>query len=110
MAGCCGIRRSTMPPAPNGTGKRCSRCSMRRSDRIARRRDFLKQIGLLGIGLSAGPVLTGCASRRAHLTILHTADIHAQLATHDEFFWENGKPVFRRRGGFATLRTMLDAL
>jgi S-sulfosulfanyl-L-cysteine sulfohydrolase len=44
------------------------------------------------------------------LTILHTADIHAQLDVHDEFFWENGKPVFKRRGGFATLRTMIAAL
>src|SRR5204863_7317100 len=36
--------------------------------------------------------------------------IHAQLEIHDEFFYDQGKPVFRRRGGFATLRTMINAL
>ena len=45
-----------------------------------------------------------------HLTILHTSDIHAQLEIHDEFFYEQGRPAFKRRGGFATLRTMIDAL
>ena len=50
------------------------------------------------------------AGRAQHLTILHTADIHAQLDVHAEFFWEKGKPVFKRRGGFATLRTMINAL
>jgi sulfur-oxidizing protein SoxB len=48
--------------------------------------------------------------RAQRITILHTADIHAQLDIHDEFFWEDGKPVFRRRGGLATLRTMINAL
>jgi 2',3'-cyclic-nucleotide 2'-phosphodiesterase (5'-nucleotidase family) len=48
--------------------------------------------------------------RAQRLTILHTADIHAQLDIHDEFFWEADKPVFRRRGGLATLRTMINAL
>jgi len=44
------------------------------------------------------------------LTILHTADIHAQLLTHDEFFMENGKAVYRKRGGYAVLKTMIDQL
>ena len=44
------------------------------------------------------------------ITILHTSDIHAQLHTHDEFFWENGKAVFKKRGGFAVLKTMLQTL
>ncbi|HEY3161640.1 MAG TPA: bifunctional metallophosphatase/5'-nucleotidase [Vicinamibacterales bacterium] len=90
------------------------------------RRDFLRRIGRIGAGFGAGPVLarwlqrTGDAEaaqartsgpgRAQHLTILHTADIHAQLDVHDEFFWEDGGPVFRRRGGLATLRTMIDAL
>ena len=42
-----------------------------------------------------------------HITLLHTADIHAQLYTHDEFFWENGKAVYKKRGGLAVLKTML---
>ena len=48
--------------------------------------------------------------RAHHITILHTADIHAQLDTHDEFFYEGGRPVFRRRGGFSILCTMIDEL
>jgi 2',3'-cyclic-nucleotide 2'-phosphodiesterase (5'-nucleotidase family) len=44
------------------------------------------------------------------ITLLHTADIHAQLYTHDEFFWENGKAVFKPRGGMAVLKTMLNTL
>jgi sulfur-oxidizing protein SoxB len=44
------------------------------------------------------------------LTLLHTADIHGQLLTHDEFFIENGRPVYKKRGGYATLKTMIDTL
>jgi S-sulfosulfanyl-L-cysteine sulfohydrolase len=45
-----------------------------------------------------------------HITILHTADPHAQLDVHDEFFYNDRRPTFKRRGGFATLRTMIDRL
>jgi sulfur-oxidizing protein SoxB len=55
----------------------------------------------------SGVVRSGKARR---LTILHTADIHAQLHTHDEFFWENDRAVYRRRGGLAVLKTMLHRL
>ena len=44
------------------------------------------------------------------VSLLHTADIHAQLLTHDEFFIEQGKPVYKKRGGFATLKTMINHL
>lgn len=44
------------------------------------------------------------------ITLLHTSDIHAQLHTHDEFFYENGKVVYKKRGGFAVLKTMLQEL
>jgi 2',3'-cyclic-nucleotide 2'-phosphodiesterase (5'-nucleotidase family) len=44
------------------------------------------------------------------VTLLHTADIHAQLHIHDEFFVENGKNVFKKRGGYATLKTMINTL
>jgi 2',3'-cyclic-nucleotide 2'-phosphodiesterase (5'-nucleotidase family) len=61
--------------------------------------------------LSAAPALASCRGRRAqHITILHTSDIHAQLDPHDEFFYEGGRAVFKRRGGFATLRRMIDTL
>ena len=48
------------------------------------------------------------SGRARHLTILQTADIHGQLETHDEFFWENGGPVFRRTGGMARIQTLVD--
>jgi S-sulfosulfanyl-L-cysteine sulfohydrolase len=44
------------------------------------------------------------------VSLLHTADIHAQLLTHDEFFIENDKPVYKKRGGYATLKTMINHL
>ena len=44
------------------------------------------------------------------MTILHTADIHGQLLTHDEFFIEEGKPISKKRGGYATLKTMVNEL
>ena len=73
------------------------------------RRDFLKQAS--ATALVAGSALASCRRALAqHLTILHTSDIHAQLDPHDEFFYEGGRPVFKRRGGFATLRRMIDAL
>jgi sulfur-oxidizing protein SoxB len=73
------------------------------------RRAFLKRAS--AIGVAAGPTLTSCRHGRVeHLTILHTTDIHAQLDPHDEFFYENGRAVFKRRGGFATLRRMIDTL
>ena len=57
---------------------------------------------------SASAVLNQGKAKR--ITILNTADIHAQLYIHDEFFWENGKEVYKKRGGFATLKTMINTL
>ena len=90
------------------------------------RRQMLRSLGALGAGLTLGPTLaTGAlADRRDELvkssavvqgkarkfTILHTSDIHAQLNTHDEFFLENGVPVYKKRGGFGVLKTMIDTL
>src|SRR5262245_38497690 len=74
------------------------------------RRDFLRVGGSLAMSLGFG---RSAAIRRGlahHLTILHTADIHAQIDQHDEFFWEDGRAVFKKRGGFATLRTMIKAI
>lgn len=99
------------------------------------RRDFLKKAAGFGLALGVGgglvtPIaasamksedgvyrsrtLQGSASvkqgKATHVSILHTADIHAQLLTHDEFFIENGKPVYKKRGGFATLKGMIRQL
>lgn len=52
-------------------------------------------------------VKSGKANR---ITLLQTADIHSQLLTHDEFFIEQGKPVYKKRGGYATLKTMINEL
>lgn len=54
---------------------------------------------------ASGAVRRGAA---AHLTILQTADIHRQLETHDEFFWERGGPVYRRTGGMARIKTLVE--
>jgi len=89
------------------------------------RREFLTDIASVGTGLAPALAfgLQGRAAaarlassqavrngRAQHITILHTADIHAQLEPHAEFFYQDGRPTFKRRGGFATLRTMIDAL
>jgi sulfur-oxidizing protein SoxB len=109
----------------------CGRDAQTHADLQARhasdRRDFIKQVGSVGIGLGLSPALAFCLQDQAdaaemagvaavktgaaqHITILHTSDIHAQLEIHDEFFYEEGKPAFKRRGGFATLCTMVNAL
>ena len=99
------------------------------------RRDFLRKatgLGLaLGVGgglitpLSASALVIEDSARKSRemqrnkavqqgkatmVSLLHTADIHAQLLTHDEFFVENGKPVYKKRGGYATLKTMINQL
>jgi len=99
------------------------------------RREFLKNAGRLGLSLGIGGGLvsplaasalnTNDAAYKAKsilenksikkgksklLTLLHTADIHSQLNIHDEFFIENGKPIYKKRGGFASLKTMINEL
>ena len=99
------------------------------------RREFFKNAGKLGLGLGIGGGLispfavsalasdeSGYKAKTIQeskavqngkvqvLTLLHTADIHSQLDIHDEFFIENGKPVYKKRGGFATLKTMMNEL
>lgn len=101
----------------------------------ASRREFLKKAGGLGLtlGIGAGLITPVSASalnegdaalkskeifsnkavkagKAQVMSILHTADIHAQLLTHDEFFIENGQPVYKKRGGYATLKTMINSL
>ena len=98
------------------------------------RREFLKKAGRWGLALGIGGGLIPVAAsafksadsadktremlknnavrngKANVITLLHTADIHAQLMTHDEFFIEGGKPVYKRRGGLATLKTMVNEL
>jgi sulfur-oxidizing protein SoxB len=42
------------------------------------------------------------------ITILQTADIHGQLDTHPELFWENEEVVFKNRGGLANIKTLFE--
>jgi sulfur-oxidizing protein SoxB len=92
------------------------------------RRDFLRLSSVLGAGLGLAPAVgslipreerhsaslagsrTVAEGKAQHITILHTSDIHAQLYTHDEFFWENNQAVYRKRGGMAVLKTMINKL
>ena len=42
------------------------------------------------------------------INILQTADIHGQLDTHPELFWEDGEIVFKDRGGLANIKTLFE--
>lgn len=78
------------------------------------RRDFLKKAALAGAGtvfgsgLAANQMIPHTPAADNRFTLLITADIHAQLNTHDEFFWEKGQAVYRKRGGLAVLKTMIS--
>ncbi len=89
------------------------------------RRDFLKKSALVGLAAVFNPVTnfasnatlfeeekTGQLPEPGTQTIrmLITTDIHSQLNTHDEFFWENNQAVYKKRGGLAVLKTMIDTL
>lgn len=105
----------------------CS-CCQQDDTNTTNRRDFLKTAGTAGFGFAFGTLaagsLAGCGTspekmassdavkngKAQKFTILQTADIHGQLLEHDEFFWENGSAVYKRRGGMATLKTMLNSL
>lgn len=90
------------------------------------RRDFLKKSAIAGVTSAFLPVVNFAAGtdksiesnsgaetneeKIRKVTFLITTDIHSQINTHDEFFWENEQPVYRKRGGLAVLKTMIDQL
>ena len=92
------------------------------------RKDFLKKIGAATMGFGLAPLATlaltedkGKAEeflkssviqkgKAQHITLLHTSDIHGQVNVHDEFFWENNAAVYKKRGGFAHLKTMINEI
>ena len=95
----------------------------------ADRRNFIKNAAVLGFGVPAS--LTTISKVHANtnnsmdqvtdsneantqaeneFSIFITTDLHAQIHTHDEFFWENEKAVYKKRGGLAVLKTMVDQL
>lgn len=90
------------------------------------RRNFLKNIGALGISIPFVAPISGFASKHELLetenqnrvdnnlpqtiSILQTTDVHCQIHPHDELFWEDNKAVFRKTGGYAYMATMLNDL
>lgn len=88
------------------------------------RRNFLKKIGVLGAGSSllmgaselaqaAIPDSSDTSAVKSKkgkaqiVSILQSTDVHCQVHPHDELFWENGKSVFRKTGGYAYLSTYI---
>lgn len=83
------------------------------------RRDFLKNLGLVGAGASLMPLQSFAKSQESEqnssskndknqsftLNILQSTDVHCQIHAHDELFWENEKAVFRKTGGYTHLAT-----
>lgn len=83
------------------------------------RRDFIKKAGMLTLGFGLGnrvpeTLYPGAGNSRAAtpeagkpvtISILQTTDVHCQVHPHDELFWENGKAVFRKTGGYAHLQS-----
>jgi 2',3'-cyclic-nucleotide 2'-phosphodiesterase (5'-nucleotidase family) len=89
------------------------------------RRNFLKKSAIIGLASLLNPMSEVIASNTKEVdseedsyqqqksnekivTILITTDIHSQLFTHDEFFWENNQAVYKKRGGMAVLKTMIE--
>ncbi|MDB5281379.1 MAG: 5-Nucleotidase protein [Bacteroidota bacterium] len=105
----------------------CGNCNSLINTTGLSRKGFLKTLGATTVGLGLMPVSTYALQEEGkakeilkseavksgkvqHLTLLHTADIHGQVTVHDEFFWEEGKAVFKKRGGFAHMKTMINQL
>lgn len=90
------------------------------------RRNFIKNIGALGISIPFIAPISVFASEKElqetenqnlvnnnlpqTISILQTTDVHCQIHPHDELFWENNKAVFRKTGGYAYMATMLKEL
>ncbi|RTY94511.1 bifunctional metallophosphatase/5'-nucleotidase [Flavobacterium sp. GSP27] len=90
------------------------------------RRNFLKSVGTLSLGaviISPISVIANTTepteknlniaidgTKPQTITILQTTDVHCQIHPHDELFWENGKAVFRKTGGYAYMATLLKQL
>lgn len=90
------------------------------------RRNFIKNIGVLGISIPFIAPISGFTSEKElretenrnlvnnnflqTISILQTTDVHCQIHPHDELFWENDKAVFRKTGGYAYMATMLKEL
>lgn len=93
------------------------------------RRQVLRAVGVAGLSIGAGPLVAGCAGnsslaqdaqgsravaagRAKQITILQTADVHAQLLEHDEFFWDakTEEATYRKLGGYARIKTLVETV
>lgn len=90
------------------------------------RRNFIKNIGALGISIPFIAPISSFATEKElqesenqnrednnlpqTISILQTTDVHCQIHPHDELFWEDNKAVFRKTGGYAYMATMLNDL
>jgi S-sulfosulfanyl-L-cysteine sulfohydrolase len=86
------------------------------------RRNFLKYSTLAGLGMVVNPFsavskdenMIGenqqirLAKGQKIISLLQTTDVHCQLHSHDEMFWENERAVFRKAGGYANLGTYFN--
>jgi 2',3'-cyclic-nucleotide 2'-phosphodiesterase (5'-nucleotidase family) len=83
------------------------------------RRSFLKKISIAAVGASIAGIQEGFSknmeiasaneviNKKFTVNILQTTDVHCQIHPHDELFWENGKAVYRKTGGYAHLASYL---
>lgn len=65
---------------------------------------------ILSIILSSTMMMASIQAKEKTITILQTADIHAYLNPHNEMYVEEGKIVFRKAGGLAHIKTMVDQI
>jgi len=98
------------------------------NNKNADRRSFLRNAAVLGLSVPASLAISKNLSasvpisfdtsngddeiiqKQNEFSVFITTDLHAQIHTHDEFFWENNEAVYRKRGGLAVLKTMIDSL
>lgn len=79
----------------------------------------IKSILILFSGIAIIGLYTSCNNANSRnpdknkdettkITILQTADIHGQLDSHPELFWEDEEIVFKERGGLAHIQTLFE--
>lgn len=84
------------------------------------RRKFIQSLALGSIGFGVADIKTaatgsdlehqqtlpGQHKKATTITLLQSTDVHCQIHSHDELFWENEKMVFRKTAGYAHLATL----
>ncbi len=53
--------------------------------------------------------MTDSPKKRTQLLLLQLNDVHGYLDLHPDWFWENGRTVYRPAGGYARLATLVEA-